>query len=376
MLCYENPEVCNMENKNEALNLKNKAQGKGANKVKQLKDIQGKVNQVINEVNKIQLKNPVSQQKKVPQKKNPLQEAKERYEVLRKNVTLKESNKILVEYGDCTYPFEKKLSKEYSQFLKEDLLNKHKLTSNLRTKMVDWMIEVMSVYNCSNETFFLSVHIMDLFIKKTEDCLQNENIHLIGMVSMLIASKFEDVYPIHLKEMVSKIGHKIYHESVYRQMERKILNTIGVENLVYSSTYEFIKTFFHDFSFNNMKGMKDQNSKTFFENVKETAIFLSKLVCHFEKFYKKDFCFNALAIIVAAISIAKEKKEDLCSQECEIFLQAWIKYLMEQNSFDSDEVVAKSQEVLDAYNEYFTIKGISQNLRVFSPLSYLLKEGL
>jgi hypothetical protein len=46
-------------------------------------------------------------------------------------------------------------------------LIKHNIPVNLRAKMVDWMIEVLSSYKCTEQTFFMSVRVMDLFFNKT-----------------------------------------------------------------------------------------------------------------------------------------------------------------------------------------------------------------
>jgi hypothetical protein len=47
------------------------------------------------------------------------------------------------------------------------VLGTHGITANLRSKMVDWMIEVLSSYKMSEETFFRSVYMMDAYLKKT-----------------------------------------------------------------------------------------------------------------------------------------------------------------------------------------------------------------
>jgi cyclin B len=48
-----------------------------------------------------------------------------------------------------------------------EALQNHMITPNLRAKMVDWMIEVLSSYKMSEECFFRSVKFMDLYFKKT-----------------------------------------------------------------------------------------------------------------------------------------------------------------------------------------------------------------
>ncbi len=59
--------------------------------------------------------------------------------------------------------------------------------------MVDWMIEVISVYNFLNETFFLAVCIMDKFLATTPQILIDKDIHLLGIICMYLASKEEEI---------------------------------------------------------------------------------------------------------------------------------------------------------------------------------------
>jgi hypothetical protein len=64
--------------------------------------------------------------------------------------------------------------------------------------MVDWMIEVLSSYKMSEETFFKSVYIMDSYLRKCKDKLEAKDLHLIGIASMFIAGKYEEIHPLKL----------------------------------------------------------------------------------------------------------------------------------------------------------------------------------
>ena len=125
-------------------------------------------------------------------------------------VSDRESDNLLFEEGQYFYTFNKIL--ESTTFnIPENLLSRHEIKSNIRTKMVDWMIEVLSVFENMDETLFLAVNIMDLYILKSKIILKNENIHLIGITSMFIASKFQEIYPITLKNFVSKVSHNQFN---------------------------------------------------------------------------------------------------------------------------------------------------------------------
>ena len=73
--------------------------------------------------------------------------------------------------------------------------------------MVDWMIEVLSSFNCNTNTFFVSLDIMDSFLARTHRVLNVKEIHLLGVTSMLIASKQEEIIPFKVSTVVEKMTH-------------------------------------------------------------------------------------------------------------------------------------------------------------------------
>jgi len=73
--------------------------------------------------------------------------------------------------------------------------------------MVDWIAEVLHTFKASNQTFFLAVDIMDRYFKQCAGPMKSADLHLVGVISMFIASKYEDVVPILMKTLVNKIGH-------------------------------------------------------------------------------------------------------------------------------------------------------------------------
>jgi hypothetical protein len=121
----------------------------------------------------------------------------------------RENSLLLRNYGPEVYFYTRDLEKTC---ISKNFLKRHQINPEIRTKMVDWMIEVLTVYKSEAETFFLAVGIMDSFIDETTLILKSEDVHLIGMVSMFIASKFEDVIPIRMNSMISKIGHDMFSE--------------------------------------------------------------------------------------------------------------------------------------------------------------------
>ena len=88
----------------------------------------------------------------------------------------------------------------------------HEVTKEYRTKMTDWMVEVCSSFKCTERTYFVAVQIFDKYLTKIYQnkgkALQNKDVHRIGVTSMFLASKYEDVLPLSSKIVSEKIAHR------------------------------------------------------------------------------------------------------------------------------------------------------------------------
>jgi len=121
----------------------------------------------------------------------------------------RENSVLIRTYGSESYLYIKQME---NLGINKNFLYKHRINAEIRSKMVDWMIEVLSVYKSETETFFLAVHIMDTFILNCNYILKSEEVHLIGVTSMFIATKFEDIIPIRISSFVNKISHGVFSE--------------------------------------------------------------------------------------------------------------------------------------------------------------------
>ena len=82
------------------------------------------------------------------------------------NVSLSKKNKI--DTDDYREMFSKYVRDDYSNSIlqslledeqvNENFLNSHKITERMRTRMIDWMIEVLSNYRCDESIYFESVN--------------------------------------------------------------------------------------------------------------------------------------------------------------------------------------------------------------------------
>ncbi|KIM31847.1 hypothetical protein M408DRAFT_6878 [Serendipita vermifera MAFF 305830] len=98
----------------------------------------------------------------------------------------------------------------------------------MRRALVDFMVELHSVFHLRQETLYLGINILDRYTSRR--VVNKKHYQLVGCVAMWIAAKFEDS-----KDHVPNTGdlrdfcHNVYEEGSFIQMECHVLNTINWE---------------------------------------------------------------------------------------------------------------------------------------------------
>ena len=106
----------------------------------------------------------------------------------------------------------------------------HKVDGIFRAKMVDWIVEVLTAFKCSDQTFFIAVGLLDRYfdaLSKENKCFELHDLHLTGIACMFMASKYEDIYPLLMKTVYNKIAHKKVSVEAIRAKEIDILRALG-----------------------------------------------------------------------------------------------------------------------------------------------------
>ncbi|CAD8113247.1 unnamed protein product [Paramecium sonneborni] len=174
-------------------------------------------------------------------------------------------------------------SQYYHQEFQQSLINENvylgncllhqKISQSLRAKMIDWMIEVLGNYSetTSDATFFRSVSIMDYYLQKSITSYSDNHLHLIGITSMFIATKIEDIYHIPLSDFVTRVSHNKYTASKIKAMEQSILETLNFE-ITFPTTLDFLHNIFYQcFSLNDNPNI---------QNILETSTYILKMCLH------------------------------------------------------------------------------------------------
>ena len=277
-----------------------------------------------------------------------------------------ESKKIFCQYAKEIEVLIKKIDKTTLK-IPPNFLKRHKISKELRMKMINWMIEVLTIFKCSQETFFLSVNLLDLYIFKSKNILFNEDIHLIGLVCMFIESKFEDIYFIPISDIENTIGYNYFNKEQIKSMELKILNVISFDNIFNTSVYDFLQIYLFDFFTCNQN--KILENEIIFSQIKETSIYLSKVSLFSDSFYCINNTFKALCCIKTSIQMVFYFSKEFFDNLLFKFYCDWVNILIEKNDINEERFNEFCNYLYEIYVNYSKI--YTKNLEKFYPLSYL-----
>lgn len=248
-------------------------------------------------------------------------------------------------YGKTMYEWNQDNEAKY--LIPSDFLKKHGLSPEARERMVDWMIEVFSVNKSEPGTFELAVHIMDSYILNTNKILKDEDIHLIGLTSIYIASKMEEKIPMRLIHIVNNLGKGVFSKAEIIAMEKEIVETIEFDFFT-AGTYDYLMTFFWDLKVNNGQILIDFKEHDVIDKYMKFCIFLSKLTLYNHKFAAYSTSLIAVGILTLGFDFLKRNNQ-IKEKKLMKFLQDWIFYLMNEMKFNPDAVGYVYLKIYDLY---------------------------
>lgn len=118
--------------------------------------------------------------------------------------------------GDCGIDIAEYLRAQDPLTVSPDCLAKHDITKELRCKMVDWMIEVLTNFKSQDQTLFLAISLLDRYFAESDIRCTVVDLHLAGIIGMFAASKLEDPLPLTLELAHNNIGHKRFTQEELR----------------------------------------------------------------------------------------------------------------------------------------------------------------
>lgn len=110
---------------------------------------------------------------------------------------------------------------------------------NMRGILVDWLVEVAEEYKLVSDTLYLCISYIDRYLSL--NALNRQKLQLLGVSSMLIASKYEEINPPNVEDFCYITDNTYTKEEVVK-MEADILKALKFE-LGSPTTKTFLRRF-------------------------------------------------------------------------------------------------------------------------------------
>lgn len=109
----------------------------------------------------------------------------------------------------------------------------------MRAILIDWLIEVHLKFKLLPETLFITVNVIDRYLEKQK--VNKSRLQLVGVASLFIASKYEEIYPPELKDFIY-ITDRAYTKQDLLSMEFHILSTLSFD-CTFPTPYRFLERY-------------------------------------------------------------------------------------------------------------------------------------
>lgn len=94
------------------------------------------------------------------------------------------------------------------------------INPSMREILTDWLIEVHLKFKLLPETLFLTVNLIDRYLSTTS--IYRNKLQLVGVTAMLIASKYEEIYPPIVSDFVYITDNAYTREEILKMEERML----------------------------------------------------------------------------------------------------------------------------------------------------------
>lgn len=129
---------------------------------------------------------------------------------------------LVAEYVTDIYEYMRHLEEKYN-VSSDHLSHQRDVTEKMRGILIDWLVEVHLRFKLLQETLYLTVHVINRFLACHK--VARNKLQLVGITSMLIASKYEEMYPPEVGDFVY-IADNAYSRREILNMEALILEKL------------------------------------------------------------------------------------------------------------------------------------------------------
>ena len=123
--------------------------------------------------------------------------------------------------------------KNYMDIIQNDINEK------MRIILLDWLVEVHIKFNLLSETLFIAINLIDRFLSKKT--IHRKYLQLLGITSLLIACKYEEIYPPEIKQLIHMTDNAYNKNQVFK-MENEILGVVKF-NISFPTSLKFLEIY-------------------------------------------------------------------------------------------------------------------------------------
>lgn len=113
------------------------------------------------------------------------------------------------------------------------------VNENVRAILVDWLINVHAKFKLLPETLYITVNLIDRYMSMFP--VKRKQVQLVGVAALLIATKYEEIYPPTVKDFIY-LTDNAYTRKEVLEMESKMLFNIEF-GIIQNSAYRFLERY-------------------------------------------------------------------------------------------------------------------------------------
>lgn len=142
----------------------------------------------------------------------------------------------VAEYSTSIYH---NMKEEEDAFLiDKDFLANTEIEERHRRRLVEWLSEVHNKFRLLPETFFITCKLVDLAIQKFG--VKKSNLQLLSLGALLISTKYEEIYPPSVRQMLKVAANETIKKEDVLEMEYKILRSLDF-GVTFPTAHRFLE---------------------------------------------------------------------------------------------------------------------------------------
>lgn len=219
---------------------------------------------------------------------------------------------------------------EDDHVIKPYMTSQKDINNRMRGILVDWLVEVHYKFRLQSPTLWLCVNLLDRYLEKKP--LLRNRLQLLGVTCLLVACKFEEIYPPEVRDCVY-ITDNAYTRDEVLTMEQSILSVLDYQ-LCMPTGYHFLTRYLN---------IINANEKTRFlafyyaeRNLQEAILFQ----------FKPSQLMSAALYAALVYDHQENVRYDSDDEEIDSPCAVWPDLLIEETGFDESDLLPMAKTML------------------------------